>query len=120
MKAAKSPVQEPDVPEQASSSETIAPAKGSKTKVVYEVLDPASRKKVASYTSTSYRGAALKASKKYTDILLRQPGTSVIKRFTGSVKKLDKPKVVTIKGKDIIYTQLPHVKYIGLVEPEVV
>ena len=113
MKAVK-PTQEPEVSE--DIVETSAAAKVSKTKGVYEVLDPATKAKIAVYTSTSYRGAALKASKKYTDILLRLQGTATIKRFTGSIKKLDKPKVVTIKGKDIVYTQVPQVKYVGLVK----
>lgn len=66
------------------------------------------------YVSTTPRLAALKAaSRKHTDILLRETNTKILHHFEGGVKPLDQPQVVTRGTVTVTYTNKPFVKSKG-------
>lgn len=86
-----------------------------KAKSTFMLHDPKDLSSLGKYQSTDFRYAALKvASRGYTDILLRKTNTKEIRQFTGSVIKLDNPKVIKRgdREKPIVYTKKPVVKFV--------
>lgn len=83
-------------------------------KKTYMLHHPKSFSCLGKYVSTTPRLAALKAaSRKHTDILLRETNTKIMHRYEGGIKALDSPQVVQRGAQRVTYTSKPFVKTLG-------
>lgn len=96
-------------PAQETAAQSRAPAK----KKTYMLHHPENWSCLGKYVSTTPRLAALKAaSRKHTDILLRETNTKIIHHYEGGSKPLETPQVVT-RGNPpvtVTYSNKPYVK----------
>jgi len=82
-------------------------------KRTYMLHDPQDYSCLGKYTSTAPRLAALKAaSRKHTDILLRETNTKIMHRYEGGIRPLETPQKVTRGDPPVTveYTKKPFVK----------
>jgi len=78
--------------------------------------DPKDYSCLGKYVSNAPRLAALKAaSRKHTDILLRETNTKIVHRYEGGIRPLDTPQKVTRGNPPVTveYTAKPYVKRVG-------
>jgi len=90
------------------------PSKKTKGKRHYMLHHPVSMKAIGRFTSTSPRGAAMKAANRgHTTILLRETGTKKINKYIGEKVELKFPREVNRDGKIIQYKHASQVKADG-------
>jgi len=86
----------------------------SRKKKTYMLHHPEKFTCLGKYVSTTPRLAALKAaSRKHTDILLRETNTRIMHRYEGGLKPLETPQVVKRGDQTVTYTNKPYVKTVG-------
>ena len=95
-------------------SQTAQEQTKARNKRNYMLHDPKSMKPIGRFSSTTPRGAAMKASSRgHTSILLRETGTKKIHKYTGEKVELEKPREVNRDGKIITYKYASIVKADG-------
>lgn len=83
-------------------------------KKTYMLHHPQTYVCLGKYVSTTPRLAALKAaSRKHTDILLRETNTKIMHHYEGGIKDLETPQVVKRGDQTVTYTTKPYVKTKG-------
>lgn len=95
----------------AAQGEAISRSKVAKR--VYMLHDPKDYSCLGKYVSTAPRLAALKAaSRKHTQILLRETNTKILHHYEGGIRPLDTPQRVTRGDPPVTveYTKKPFVR----------
>jgi len=106
---------QPPPPTNETAAQSTDKGRSAKKKT-YMLHHPGNWSCLGKYVSTTPRLAALKAaSRKHTDILLRETNTKIIYPYEGGIKPLDQPQIVT-RGDPpvtVAYTNKPFVKSKG-------
>ncbi|ABU44082.1 hypothetical protein AR158_C537L [Paramecium bursaria Chlorella virus AR158] len=94
----------------------MAPKKEKKT----FILEDASGKELGKFVAASAGIAAKKAATRgHTSIILRETGVhDRVRHYTGSVKKLNPPREVTIGGKPVLISKESKAKFVKVVRKD--